>query len=97
MRPRSNVLFMVVIAWCPLAIASHNQTVLATWMVAMITVSVLQIRSYLKGDPEAEKERRLAASRKKTAELEEDLGLKPLNLHELDPILLDKRHRDDGA
>lgn len=95
-RSNSSALLLLTCG-APFVIHTHNMYVLGVWMAAQGTALGFQMHSYIKGDPEAERERRLAASRQKTAELEKDLGMEPLNLHELDPILLDEQRRDRGA
>lgn len=66
------------------------------FFATILWVNVLfMARSYVKG-PQLTTDQRLEISRKKTAELEKDLGYEPLNLHELDDILLDDHKRRKG-
>lgn len=59
-------------------------------MVPIVGVTVVNliwmVSLYIKGDPEAKRQREKELMRQRTEELEKDLELEPLNLHELDPI-----------
>lgn len=56
-------------------------------LVGVAVVNLIWMMSlYIKGDPEAKRQREKELQRGKTRELEKDLGYEPLNLHELDPI-----------
>lgn len=52
------------------------------------------IRLYIKGDPAAEAARQAELRRTRIEELEKDLDLKPLNLHELHEII-DETQKED--
>jgi hypothetical protein len=68
------------------------------WVAAYVATGCLGIGwmmwAYVTDDPippEVQAQRRLEISRQKTAELEKELGLEPLNLHELDDLVMEER------
>lgn len=71
------------------------------WDAVVAVISALNVfllaYFYTKG-PQLTADQRLEISRNKTAELEAELGMDPLNLHELDDILMNehKSQKKDG-
>jgi hypothetical protein len=67
---------------------------IAAYFAGVAAFAGWMVWSFITDDPippEVATERRLEISRKKTAELEKDLGYEPLNLHELDEIIKPKK------
>lgn len=61
------------------------------WYMALVAVGFGWVGTGLyQGVRYVQRERKVLMRRQRTAELEMELGLEPLNLHELDDIILDK-------
>lgn len=78
----------------PLLIALNDPILLITWIVTALALITWVVHG-LAGEgkqPAADAKRQLR--RQKIAELEKDLGYEPLNLHELDDILMHEHKQE---
>ena len=86
-------LFMYIMCINALKLGPDSRTWDVAVMGVMLLNVVLMVRSFIKGEkkPALTPDQKLEISRQKTAELEKELGYEPLNLHELDDIITEKK------